>query len=356
MKKPKHLSIIFGLVFGMCLALLASIDFSMWRKPVLSFADAASNAAPSVVNIYTTKITHSEPSKKTHQLNFFNRRQQRLQQKRELSLGSGVILHKDGFIITNKHVIDDAQEILVLLYDGRSALANVIGKDEATDLAVLKIDLPKLNAINIGNSDKMRVGDGVLAIGNPYGFGQSVSAGIISAKGRYGLSMNTYESFIQTDAAINVGSSGGALVDAHGLLVGINSAIYSQQGGSVGIGLAIPVEIATKVLKDIISHGHVVRGWLGLDVTQLSPVIAARLGVQQNSGIVITHVQLGGPADRIGLKSGDVLVSIHDENVSNSQDGLLRVANLEPGQTINIEVLRNNKTLIFSPVLGIRPM
>lgn len=357
MKKTHHLPIIFGLLFGIALAIFVTID-SRPQLQTVSFADAASRAAPSVVNIYTTKITTAfDPLKKgdhpVHQ-----QRQRRLQQKRELSLGSGVILHKDGFIITNMHVIENAEEILVLLFDGRSTLAKMIGKDKATDLAVLKIELTDLKPIKIGNSNNKRVGDAVLAIGNPYGFGQSVSAGIISAKGRYGLNMNTYENFIQTDAAINTGSSGGALVDDQGELVGVNSAIYSQQqgGGSVGIGLAIPIEIATKVMKDIIKHGQVIRGWLGLDVTQLNPVTAAQLGINHSSGIVITGVQKGGPAEDAGLRAGDIIISIHDEKVSNGQDGLLKVANLEPGQTINIEILRENQTLLFSPILGIRPI
>ncbi|NRB39833.1 MAG: trypsin-like peptidase domain-containing protein [Pseudomonadales bacterium] len=357
MRKTYHLPIILGLCFGIIMAIFVTVD----RQPQLpswSFAEAASRAAPSVVNIYTTKAVNVFEDNQNSNPQRYNQRQRRLQQKRELSLGSGVILHKNGFIITNMHVIENAEEILVLLYDGRSTLATVVGTDKATDLAVLKIDLSNLKPVKIGNSDKKRVGDAVLAIGNPYGFGQSVSAGIISAKGRYGLNMNTYENFIQTDAAINIGSSGGALVDDQGELIGVNSAIYSQQqgGGSVGIGLAIPIEIATKVMKDIISHGYVIRGWLGLDVTQLNPVTAAQLGISHSSGIVITRVQRGGPAQSAGLRAGDVIVSIHDQQVTNGQDGLLKVANLEPGQTIRMEVLRDNQALLFTPILGIRPI
>ena len=355
MRKLHQSPILLGLMFGILLAVVMTYENQSSTLFVRSFADASSNAAPSVVNIYTTTFSQEPLNAEDNRHSFFSRRQQRLQRKRELSLGSGVILHEQGFIITNVHVIDGADEILVLLYDGRSALASVVGKDKATDLAILKIDLPELKAIAVGESDSMRVGDAVLAIGNPYGFGQSVSAGIISAKGRYGLNINAYESFIQTDAAINKGSSGGALVDEKGLLIGINSAIYSQQGGSVGIGLAIPIEIAAKVLKDIITHGHVIRGWLGLDVTQLNPINAAKLGISESSGIVITHVIANGPAEKIGLKAGDVIISIHNEKISNGQDGLLRVANLEPGQIIDIEILRDHKQLSFTPMLGKRP-
>ncbi len=354
--KKLHLSpIVLGLIFGLLLAVLFSDNKPTHTSLVHSFADAASAAAPSVVNIYTTTFSDVPLRTDDNRHSFYSRRQQRLQKKRELSLGSGVILHDQGFIITNVHVIDGADEILVLLYDGRSALAYVVGQDTATDLAILKIDLPHLKPIAVGESDSMRVGDAVLAIGNPFGFGQSVSAGIISAKGRYGLNMNAYESFIQTDAAINKGSSGGALVDEKGLLIGINSAIYSQQGGSIGIGLAIPIEIAAKVLSDIVTHGHVIRGWLGLDVTQLNPVNAAKLGISQSSGIVITHVIKNGPAEKIGLQAGDVIISIHNEKISNGQDGLLKVANLEPGQVIDIDILRDDKQLTFKPVLGKRP-
>lgn len=356
MQKNYHLPIIFGLLFGIVLAIFVGFEGKHEKLKVNSFADAVSNAAPSVVNIYTTKTTITFNQTGSENQLFAKQRRRRLQQKKELSLGSGVILHEQGFIITNLHVIENAEEILVLLYDGRDTLAKVVGRDNATDLAILKIDLPNLQAIDTGSSENMRVGDSVLAIGNPYGFGQSVSAGIISAKGRYGLNMNTYENYIQTDAAINIGSSGGALIDDQGSLIGINSAIYSQQGGSIGIGLAIPIEIAMKVLKDIISHGRVIRGWLGLDVTQLTPAMAAKLGIHQTSGIVITGVQKGGPAEQAGLQSGDVIISIHNDKISNGQDGLLKVANLEPGQTINIEILRDNQSILVSPLLGIRPL
>ena len=356
MIKPIY-TILLGLLFGAAAAWLVNHVQSNATPVVTSYADAASKAAPSVVNIYTTKL--AMPDKRYQGDDpllryFFNQRQKRFQQKRELSLGSGVILNKQGFILTNLHVINNAQEILVLLYDGREALARVVGVDKDTDLAVLKIDLEVLVAIDIGPVKNMRVGDPVLAIGNPYGFGQTVTAGIISATGRYGLNLNTYEDYIQTDAAINIGSSGGALINTQGQLIGINSAIYSQTGSSQGIGLAIPVDIAAKVMTDIIRHGQVVRGWLGLEVTQLNGSIAQRLGIQQTSGVVITSIYENGPADQAGLVPGDIIISIHKKKIDTGQTGLLEVANLEPGQMIEMEVIRDNQTLVLRPVVGVR--
>lgn len=350
--------IFFGLIFGITAAWFVTQNQKDQGPQIVSFADAVSKAAPSVVNIYTTKITQTETRKYSNDpfLDYFlNQRQKRLQQKRELSLGSGVIVNNKGFILTNYHVIKDAQEILLLFSDGREALAQVIGTDKETDLAVLKVNLNNLKAIDFSELKLLRVGDPVLAIGNPYGFGQTVTAGIISAMGRYGLNLNTYENYIQTDAAINVGSSGGALVNSRGQLVGINSAIYSQTGGSQGIGLAIPIDIATKVMTDIIRHGQVIRGWLGLEVTQLNPTLSNKLGIQQTSGVIITKIHLTGPADQAGLTSGDIILSIHDKEILSGQAGLLEVANLEPGKMINIEIIRNNQTMMISVVVGIRP-
>ena len=347
--------ILAGLIFG---ALIAVIGLLVRQQAYqnYSFADAASKAAPSVVNIYTTKIT---PVNET--LNnklpdyFFNQRQRRFQQKRELSLGSGVIINAKGFILTNLHVINNAEEILVLTHDGREALASITGIDRETDLAVLKVKLDKLVAIDIGNLDELRVGDPVLAIGNPYGFGQTVTAGIISAKGRYGLNLNTYENYIQTDAAINIGSSGGALINTHGELIGINSAIYSQTGGSQGIGLAIPIDIATKVMTDIISHGQVIRGWLGLEVTQLNAALAQQLHFKQSAGVIITNIHANGPAANAGLLPGDIITSIDQKPIRSGQEGLLEVANLEPGKKIDVEIIRNNVRKTVPVMVGVRP-
>lgn len=346
--------IVFGLLFG---SLLAIASLAYQRLPdyhYISFADAVSRAAPAVVNIYTTKTGLSLDHEAK---DFFSSQQrQRYQEKRELSLGSGVIVHNDGFIVTNYHVIQDAEEILVMLYDGREALARIIGIDKETDLAVLHISLKQLTAIQAAKSDKLRVGDPTLAIGNPFGFGQSVTAGIISATGRYGLNLNTYENFIQTDAAINIGNSGGALINHKGELIGINAAIYSQTGSSQGIGLAIPVNIVSKVVSDILQHGQVIRGWLGLEVTQLNSELAARLGIRKTSGVLITSIYRGGPAQLAGLLPGDIILSIDNKKIEDGREGLLEVANLSPGKSVLVEVVRYDHSLIVPIIVGARPI
>ncbi|HEY9033015.1 MAG TPA: trypsin-like peptidase domain-containing protein [Pseudomonadales bacterium] len=352
--KAAH-TILLGLLFGAIAGWLVILRPASGPQMV-SFADAVSIAAPAVVNIYTTKTSSTINDSDNPLLGFFQgQQQQRLQQKRELSLGSGVIVHEQGFILTNYHVIRDAEEILVLLSDGRDALARVIGVDRDSDLAVLRIQLAGLTAIRPARASQLRVGDPVLAIGNPYGFGQTVTAGIVSAIGRYGLNLNTYENFIQTDAAINVGSSGGALVNHRGELVGINSAMYSQNGASQGIGLAIPVDIAAKVMTDIIRYGQVVRGWLGLEVAQLNHNLAQRLGIHQTSGLIITRIHRNGPAEQAGLLPGDIIISIADKQIDSGQEGLLEVANLPPGKTINLEIIRDNQTRLLPLTVGIRP-
>lgn len=350
--------IILGLLAGTLAGLLASGLFKPAVYQPVSFANAVSAAAPAVVNIYTTKIKpgHSEQPRRDPLLDFFFQQPQTdIARQREISLGSGVIIHHDGFILTSHHVIKNAEEILVLLYDGRDAMARVIGIDPETDLAILKIDLAGLSAIELADLQSLRVGDPALAIGNPYGFGQTVTSGIVSAIGRYGLNLNTYESFIQTDAAINVGSSGGALINQHGQLIGINSAIYSQTGSYQGIGLAVPVDIATRVMRDIIRHGQVIRGWLGLEVTQLNSALARQLGIQQTSGVIITNVYRSGPAHQAGLHPGDIIISIHGQMIEHGHSGLMKVANLPPGEVIQVEFIRNNQTRVKSLTVGTRP-
>lgn len=343
-----------GLIFG------AALAFAMQKlshnDSLPSYANAVNKAAPSVVNIYTTKMVARQTSgNQSHLNNLFLNNPKKAPQETQISLGSGVILHQQGFILTNLHVIEDAREILILLHDGRKALASIVGTDKDTDLAVLKIDVPDLQAVTLGNSEMTRIGDPVLAIGNPFGFGQSVTAGILSGKGRYGLNLNTYENFLQTDAAINIGSSGGALVNQYGDIIGINAALYSQSGGSQGIGLAIPIEIATKVLKDIIQHGQVVRGWLGLEVAQITPEIAAYFRLPVNEGIIISNVYTSSPAAIAGLRVGDILEQIGKTDIKNGHTGLLEVANLEPGEIINIQVLRKQQHLTLKVKVGIRP-
>jgi len=347
-------AIFLGLFFG---ALLAA-SFLLYKNIKLnnppSFADAASKAAPSVVNIYTTKIKSSYTPNIANDY-YFTQRRMRLERKRELTLGSGVIVESSGLVLTNYHVIKDAEEILILAHDNRQAIASIIGVDADTDLAILKISLSNLKAIDFGDLKKMRVGDSVLAIGNPYGFGQTVSSGIISAIGRYGLNLNTYENFIQTDAAISVGSSGGALINSQGEMIGINSANYSQNGNASGIGLATPVDIAKKVTNDIIEFGYVVRGWLGIEVTQLTPAIANQLGLSTSSGIIITNIYPNGPAHQAQLQPGDIITSIDDNDISNGQEGMFEVANLPPGTTIKVRAIRKEKAFSTKVTVGTRP-
>lgn len=316
-----------------------------WSGPV-SYSRAVERAAPAVVNVHTAKlITH-----RVHPLlddpvfrHFFGDRF--LQQRREIqtNLGSGVIISTQGYILTNNHVIEGADEIQVLLSDGRKAQATVVGVDAETDLAVLRISLDDLPSVIIGDSTNLRVGDVALAIGNPYGVGQTVTFGIISATGRDHLGINTYEDFIQTDAAINPGNSGGALINAHGELIGINSAIYSRSGGSQGIGFAIPVSLAKGVMKQIIEHGRVVRGWLGLEAQDLTAELAESLGLGAVHGVLISGVLRGGPADQAGILPGDVVTRIGDTSVDDSQQAMKIISDLHPDTTIRLGGLRKGE-------------
>ncbi len=324
----------------------------------ISYAEAVQRATPAVVNIYTSAVVQREAHPLftdpllRHFLNQGNNpRQQRLQQ----SLGSGVIVDSRGYILTNNHVIAGADQILVSLYDRRESLATVIGTDPDTDLAVLKIELEDIEAITFGHSADVRVGDIVLAIGNPFGFGQTVTQGIISATGRYGLNLNTYENYLQTDADINPGNSGGALINPRGELVGINAAIFSRSGGSQGIGLAIPAENAKEVLDSIIDHGRVIRGWLGLEVAELTPQAILQLALPLSRGIIITATHPGGPADLAGLRVGDVIIAIDGSGIMEGREGLLQVARMMPGQTAAISVLRNGTQFTFNAKVGTRP-
>lgn len=323
-----------------------------------SFADAVARTSPSVVNIYTSKIVQ----RKSHPLqqdpvfqHFFGRPNMPMKERVLASLGSGVIATSDGYVLTNHHVIKDADEILVALYDGRETLAKVVGNDPESDLAVLKIQLDDINAAPFGDTSTLRVGDIVLAIGNPYGFGQTVTQGIVSALGRWGLNLNTYENFIQTDAAINPGNSGGALIDIDGNLIGINSAIYSRTGGAQGISLAIPAEAARKIMTDIIDNGHAVRGWLGVEARPLPRQLAAKLAEQNRYGVIISGVYADGPAALAGLRTGDILLSVNGEPLHDGRDGMNTVANLAPGETAKIEVLRRDEVIKLKIKVGTRP-
>jgi serine protease DegS len=316
--------------------------------PPSSYADAVRVAAPYVVNIYTSKVVKSRKNpwlEDPYFRNFFPR-ERRQRDRIQRSLGSGVIMSREGHILTNAHVIAGADEILVLLYDGREALARPVGSDPETDLAVLRIDLPDVDPALLADSDRVRVGDVVLAIGNPLGYGHSVSQGIVSALGRYGLQANTYEDYIQTDAAINPGNSGGALINTRGELLGINTLI-----GSVGIGLAIPSNLALFVMNDLIQYGEVIRGWLGVSVQPLRA--ADELSNQQ--ALAVIAVGSGSPARKAGIQPGDIITHIDGEPVADGRVTMHRIALLRPGDSITVTLLRGAETLEILTMVGARP-
>lgn len=324
---------------------------------ISSFSDAAKKAMPSVVNIHTSK----EVKVPRHPLmndpvfrHFFGNRLGP-QTRQVSSLGSGVIVSPEGYILTNHHVVEAADEIQVALADGRNATARIVGGDPDTDLAVLKIDLKNMPAITFGHAEQAKVGDMVLAIGNPFGVGQTVTMGIVSALSRSHLGINTFENFIQTDAAINPGNSGGALVDAAGNLIGINSAIYSRTGGSLGIGFAIPVSLAKQIMEQIIQHGGVTRGWVGVEAQDLTPELAESFGLSNTKGTLIAGVLRGGPADRAGIKPGDILLAINNKPVADSNSMLNLIAALEPGKDAMLKLLRGRTELALHVNVGKRP-
>ncbi|PQP05733.1 MULTISPECIES: Do family serine endopeptidase AlgW [Pseudomonas] len=323
----------------------------------VSYADAVTTAAPSVVNLYTTKVVNkpSHPLFEDPQFRRFFGDNSPKQKRMESSLGSGVIMSPEGYLLTNNHVTSGADQIVVALKDGRETLARVIGSDPETDLAVLKIDLKNLPSITVGRSDNLRIGDVALAIGNPFGVGQTVTMGIISATGRNQLGLNNYEDFIQTDAAINPGNSGGALVDANGNLTGINTAIFSKSGGSQGIGFAIPVKLAMEVMKSIIEHGQVIRGWLGIEVQPLSQELAESFGLSGRPGIVVAGIFRDGPAQKAGLQLGDVILSIDGEPAGDGRKSMNQVARIKPTDKVTIQVMRNGKELKLTAEIGLRP-
>ncbi len=320
--------------------------------PVGSFRLAAQKASAAVVSINTSKAAHPNPNANDPWFRFFYGDQGSEPQG---GLGSGVIVSTSGYILTNNHVVEGADEIEVVLNDSRHAPAKVIGTDPDSDLAVLKIDLDRLPTIVLGNSDALRVGDQVLAIGNPFGVGQTVTSGIVSALGRNQLGINTFENFIQTDAAINPGNSGGALVDTNGNLLGINTAIYSRSGGNMGIGFAIPVSTAKQVLEGIVKDGRVTRGWIGVEPNDLSPELAETFDVKTQQGVIITGVLQNGPAALAGIKPGDVIVSVADAPVTDVTQLLSMVAVLKPGTAARFTVERKNQKIDLQVTPGIRP-
>lgn len=323
-----------------------------------SYRNAAKRAMPSVVNIFTSKEAKQAKNPFMDDpffRRFFGEQQQREPDEKQASLGSGVIVSTKGYILTNNHVIEAADEIEVGLSDGRKAVATVVGTDPETDLAVIKIDLPNLPAITLGHAELSSVGDVVLAIGNPFGVGQTVTMGIISALGRNHLGINLFENFIQTDAAINPGNSGGALIDTNGNLLGVNTAIYSRTGGSLGIGFAIPVTTVKTVMDSIINTGQVVRGYIGVEPQDITPELAESFGLETKSGAIIAGVVRGGPADRAGMKPGDILVALDNKPVVDTTDMLNQIAQLTPGDKTSITVMRKNERSALNVTIGKRP-
>ncbi len=323
-----------------------------------SYADAVNRAAPSVVNIYTRKVV----KRRRHPLlddpffrRFFNSSPRT---RPQYGLGSGVIITTEGFILTNLHVVEGAEQIEVQLQDGRQASARIAGSDPDTDLTVLKIDLDNLSPINVGDSMHAQVGDVVLAIGNPHGVGQTVTQGIISATQRYGFNMSAYESYLQTDAAINPGNSGGALVDAYGNLLGINTFVLDEttSGMATGISFAIPADTAIKVLQDIVEHGQVIRGWLGImRAAQISEKQAQQMGLGSVAGLLVEKIYNNSPAQEAGLIPGDIITHIDNHRVVDTDYGRVLVAKVLPGDTIKLKIVRRGKELSVSAVAGIAP-
>lgn len=325
-----------------------------------SYAEAVNTAAPSVVNIFTTKITTELQTlrfKDPLLQHLFGRMlPEQRRERRETSLGSGVIVTQDGYLLTNQHVIKGADEIQVVLSNGHSVAVTIMGSDTESDLAILKIDHEDdLPAIPIGQSGEVQVGDVVLAIGNPFGVGQTVTMGIISATGRSHLGINTFENFIQTDAAINPGNSGGALVNARGELIGINTAIFSKTGGSLGIGFAIPFDLAEGIMRQLIATGQVVRGWLGIQGQDVTEKLAEAFGLHGTAGVLVTGVMENGPANQAGLRPGDVITQIDKAKTTNSHELMQMIANKAPGTHFEVSGWRGSKPFTFEAVSGTRP-
>ncbi|MHB8622693.1 MAG: trypsin-like peptidase domain-containing protein [Sulfuricaulis sp.] len=382
MLRWKNLTYLFqAIVLGLAIAFVVTYFWPQlaWRRPntieisqtppetanrladePYSYASAVAKASPAVVNINTAKVVLIRPQSFFDDpffRKFFGSSNNliRPRQHVETSLGSGVIMSEQGHILTNRHVIQGADAIQVSLQDGRSVPARVVGSDPDTDIAVLKINLKNLPVITLGHSDNLRVGDVVLAIGDPFGVGQTVTMGIVSATGRNMLGINAFENFIQTDAAINPGNSGGALIDADGNLVGINTAIFSRTGGFQGIGFAIPMSLATSTMNDILQYGHPRRGWLGVEAQAINPQIAQALKLDNTAGVVVVGLVRGGPAHRAGILPGDVIVSIDGKKITDAHQALVTIASRKPGDRIQLEVLRNGKPLMFVAAATERP-
>jgi len=322
-----------------------------------SYAGAVHAAAPAVVNVFSTKVVTQRMHPLLNDPSFrrFFGGDAVPRQRLESSLGSGVIVSPQGFVLTNNHVIDGADEIQVGLADGRNTVAHVVGKDPDTDLALLKIELQNLPVIVFGQSDAMQVGDVVLAIGNPFGVGQTVTQGIISATGRQQLGISTFENFIQTDAAINPGNSGGALINSTGQLVGINTAIFSRTGGSQGIGFAIPAHLVKTVMEQLLTQGRVIRGWLGIEAQDISPELAESFELNDTRGALVAGVYPGSAADKAGLRPGDIVLGINGKPVRDAKAAMDITAAFAPGDKAEVELRRNGKSVKLAAVIGERP-
>lgn len=323
----------------------------------LSYKRAVELAAPAVVNIHASKVFQQRVNPLFQDpifQRFFGPVEPSPNKRRDSNLGSGVIMDKQGFILTNAHVIRDKDDIRVTLFDGRQTNAKVIGIDADTDLAVLQIQLQNLSTIPVGNSEQLRVGDIVLAIGNPYDFGQTVTQGIVSAKGRKRMGITTFEDFIQTDADINPGNSGGALITADGRLIGINTAIISNTGGSQGIGLATPINLALDVMQQLITNGRVVRGWLGIEAQLLPPDIIRELDLK-TGGILVAAVLNDGPADQAGIIPGDIIINLDDQTFDGPQQAIQMISRLKPGTNIKVNIMRGWEQMTLQAVVAERP-
>jgi serine protease DegQ len=356
--KPEWLRRAPGPVLPQIVSIASAPDSGATAVVAGSLAAAAQRASPAVVSIAASKAQPDNPHANDPWFRFFfGQRNGGSPQGTEpqRGLGSGVIVSPEGYLITNHHVVEGADEIEVVLADGRQAQAQLVGTDPETDMALLKIALDKLPAVTFGNSDRLHVGDAVLAIGNPFGVGQTVTAGIVSALDRKGLGLNVFENFIQTDAAINPGNSGGALVDASGNLVGINTAIFSRSGGSLGIGFAIPAATARLVMEGLIKDGKVIRGWIGVEPRDLTPDLAETLRLPVKGGVLITGVLQDGPASSGGIQPGDVVTRIGGKAVTNTAELLDAVAALSPGSTAPIAVQRGGKVVDLTVKVTQRP-
>jgi serine protease DegQ len=376
----KRLWLIFAQAVTLCLALLFVLriffpDFLSRGQTIVvkqvessarlsltgSYSYAAKKAMPSVVNIFTSKKVTANPHQKYLEdpnfRHFFGDQLDDLdsQSQPENSLGSGVIVSEQGLILTNNHVVAAADEIEIALADGRKMSAKVVGTDPDTDLALIKVNADHLPAITFASSDRLSVGDVVLAIGNPFGVGQTVTQGIVSALGRNHLGINIFENFIQTDASINPGNSGGALIDTDGNLVGVNSAIYSRNGGSMGIGFAIPATLARQVMEQIVSQGNVTRGWIGIEAQDITPELAESFKLSKQQGALIAGVLKNSPADDAGLRAGDILLEIEGKPVLDSPGMLNLIAVLKPNQKAHLKIARAEKALNITIIIGKRP-